>query len=159
MCCLKVTNEFFLLNFFLKNSFKPKEYLRWLQIKNMRLGEIYYFLKSVCLTKTNILHLYVLLFNNFPFGNQKSLKKQEVRRKPFSFIVRRLKSFTKYLRQTLVLFNLLNHQKVSKYYEYDCLNNFLLLFMSLLSSFAVKSSHILTGIYFIFLKKNILDQT
>ena len=49
--------------------------------------------------------------------------------------------------------NLLNHKKVSKYYEYDCLQNFILLFMSSLTSFIVKNSRILTGIYFIFLTK------
>ena len=48
--------------------------------------------------------------------------------------------------------NLLNHQKVSKYYEHDCLlENFILLFMSLLTVLIVKSSHILAGIYFVFL--------
>ena len=31
------------------------------------------------------------------------------------------------------LWNLLNHQNVSNYYEYDCLKNFLLLLMSLLT--------------------------
>ena len=35
----------------------------------------------------------------------------------------------------------------------DCLPNFLLLFMSLLTIPIVKNSHILAGIYFIFLKK------
>ena len=54
--------------------------------------------------------------------------------------------------------NLLNHQKVSKYYEHDCLQNFVLLFMSLLTTFIVKNSHVLIGIYVIFLKK-VLDQT
>ena len=44
-------------------------------------------------------------------------------------------------------------KKVSKYYEHDCLQNFLLLFMSLLRALIVKNSHILAGIYFIFLKK------
>ena len=46
--------------------------------------------------------------------------------------------------------NLLNHQKVTKYYEHDCLQDFLLLFMSLLTAF---DSYILAGIIFIFLKK------
>ena len=44
-------------------------------------------------------------------------------------------------------------QNVSKYYEHICLKNFLSLFMSLLAPFIVKKSHILAGIYFIFLKK------
>ena len=50
--------------------------------------------------------------------------------------------------------NLLNHQKVSKNYEYNCLQNFLLLFMSLLTALIVGNSHILTVIYFICLKKS-----
>ena len=49
--------------------------------------------------------------------------------------------------------NLLNHQKVSKYHEHDCLQNFLLLFMYLLTALIVKNSHILAGIYVIFLRK------
>ena len=40
-----------------------------------------------------------------------------------------------------------------KYYEHNCLQNFLLLLISLLTALIVKYSHILTGIYFIFLKK------
>ena len=39
--------------------------------------------------------------------------------------------------------NLLNYQKVSKYYEHDCLQNFILLFMSLLTVLIVKNAHIL----------------
>ena len=39
--------------------------------------------------------------------------------------------------------NLLNYQKVSKYYEHGCLQNFILLFMSLLTTLIVKNSHIL----------------
>ena len=54
--------------------------------------------------------------------------------------------------------NFLNHQKVSKYYEHGCLQNFLLPFMSLLTGLIVKNSHILAGIYFAFLK-NVLGQT
>ena len=54
--------------------------------------------------------------------------------------------------------NLVKYQKVSEYYVRDCLQNFLLLFMFLLKAKIVKSSHILAGIYFIFLK-NVLDQT
>ena len=38
--------------------------------------------------------------------------------------------------------NLVKHQKVSKYYENDCLQNFLSLFMSLLTAKFVKSSGI-----------------
>ena len=38
--------------------------------------------------------------------------------------------------------NLAKHQKVSKYYENDCLQNFLLLFMSLLTASFIKNSHI-----------------
>ena len=50
------------------------------------------------------------------------------------------------------------HQKVSKYYDRDCLKNFILLFMSLLTDSIVKNSHLLAGIYFIILK-NVIDQT
>ena len=49
--------------------------------------------------------------------------------------------------------NLLNHQKVWKYYKHDCLQNFLLLFISLLTALTIKNSHIVAGIYFIFLNK------
>ena len=42
--------------------------------------------------------------------------------------------------------NLLNDQKVSKNYEHDCLKDFLLIFISLLTASIVKNSHILTGI-------------
>ena len=45
-------------------------------------------------------------------------------------------------------------KQVSKYYKHDCLQNFLLLFMSLLTALIVKNSHIFQGIYFIFLKKH-----
>ena len=54
--------------------------------------------------------------------------------------------------------NLLNHQKVSKYYEHDCMQKILLLFMALWTALVVKNNHILAGIYFIFLK-NVLEQT
>ena len=48
---------------------------------------------------------------------------------------------------------MVKHQKVSKYYDQYCLQNFILLFMSLLTAPIVKNSHILAGIYFIFPKK------
>ena len=54
--------------------------------------------------------------------------------------------------------NLGKLQQVSKYDEKDCLQIFLLLFMSLLPIKFVKNSHILGKIYFIFLK-NVLKQT
>ena len=38
--------------------------------------------------------------------------------------------------------NLVKHPKVSKYYEADCLQNFILLFMFLLTAKLVKKSHI-----------------
>ena len=47
-------------------------------------------------------------------------------------------------------------QKVSKYYENDCLRNILLLFISLLTALTVKS-HVQAEIYFIFLK-NVLNK-
>ena len=54
--------------------------------------------------------------------------------------------------------NLAKHQKASKYHEYHRLENFLLLFKSLLTPLIVKNNHILAGIYFVFLK-NVLYQT
>ena len=54
--------------------------------------------------------------------------------------------------------NLVNHLKVSKYYETDCPQIFLLLIMLLLTNKVVKSSHISTRIFFIFLN-NVLKQT
>ena len=45
------------------------------------------------------------------------------------------------------------NQKVPKYYEHDWLQNFLLFFISLSTTLIAKNSHILAGIYFIFLKK------
>ena len=53
--------------------------------------------------------------------------------------------------------NFVRYQKVSKYIQ-DFLQNFHLLFMFLLAAPIVKNSHVLAGIYFIFLK-NILDKT
>ena len=47
---------------------------------------------------------------------------------------------------------LLNYHEVSKYYEHDCLQSFLSLFMSLSSTLIVGNNNILAGIYFIFLK-------
>ena len=54
--------------------------------------------------------------------------------------------------------NLLKHQKVSKCYETDCLQSFLLLLMHLLTAPNVKNSHFLARTYFIFLK-NVLKKT
>ena len=48
--------------------------------------------------------------------------------------------------------NLVKHEKVSKYYENDCLQNFLSLFMSLLTAKFVRNSHTDARIYFFFLK-------
>ena len=49
--------------------------------------------------------------------------------------------------------NFFNHQKVSKYYELDRLQIFILFFMFLLTALIVKNTDILAGIYFIFLKE------
>ena len=50
--------------------------------------------------------------------------------------------------------NLLNHKKFSKYYEHDCLQNFLWFFMFLLTDWIVINYHIsAAGIYFIFLNQ------
>ena len=49
--------------------------------------------------------------------------------------------------------NLGKYQQVPKYYENDCLQIFLLLFMSLLPTKFVKNNDIWGKIYFIFLKK------
>ena len=54
--------------------------------------------------------------------------------------------------------NLVNHLKLSKYYETDCLQSFLLLFMLLLTAKFAKHSHILARIFIIFLK-NVLKKT
>ena len=48
--------------------------------------------------------------------------------------------------------NLVKHSKLLKYYETDCLQNFLLLFKLLLRAKLVKVSYILVRIFFIFLK-------
>ena len=45
--------------------------------------------------------------------------------------------------------SLLKHQKVSKYYKFDCLQVFLLFFMFSFTALIVKSSHIFAGICFI----------
>ena len=50
------------------------------------------------------------------------------------------------------------YQKFSKHYVHECLQNFLLHFMSLLTASISKNSGFLAEIYFIFLK-NVLDQT
>ena len=49
--------------------------------------------------------------------------------------------------------NLLNNQKVSEYYEHGSLQNFILLFISLLTPSVVKSSHISARVYFFALKE------
>ena len=54
--------------------------------------------------------------------------------------------------------NLLYPQKVSKYYERDCQQYFILLFKSLLAALIVKNGHILARVYIIFPKK-VLYQT
>ena len=54
--------------------------------------------------------------------------------------------------------NLVKHREVSKYYETDCLQNFILLFMLFLTTEFVKNDHIKDRIFFIFLK-NVLKQT
>ena len=61
----------------------------------------------------------------------------------FQFITNNHTSFHLWSKQ-----NLLNHQIVSKYYENDCLESFLLLSVSLLTALIVKKNHILGGIYF-----------
>ena len=58
----------------------------------------------------------------------------------------------------LVKGNLVKHQKVSKYYEIDCLQNFILFFMLLLTTKFVKTSHTRDRIFFI-LMKDVLKQT
>ena len=54
--------------------------------------------------------------------------------------------------------DLITLQKVSKYYETDCLQNCVLLFMYSLTVKLVKNNHVLARIFFIFLK-NVLKQT
>ena len=55
--------------------------------------------------------------------------------------------------------HLVNCQNISKYYDHDGLQNFLLLFMSVSTGQVVINSHILTWISFVILKKHILDKT
>ena len=54
--------------------------------------------------------------------------------------------------------NFAKHQNLSKYYDQDCLKNFLLLFTSWLAASIVKNSPFLAEIYFIFLE-NVIHQT
>ena len=54
--------------------------------------------------------------------------------------------------------NLVKHRKIPKYYETDCLQNFLLRYMFLIITNFVKDNHIQARIWFIFLK-NLLNQT
>ena len=54
--------------------------------------------------------------------------------------------------------NLVKHRKVSKYYETDCLQNFLLHFLFLLTTNFVKNSDILAKIFCNFLE-SVLNQT
>ena len=54
--------------------------------------------------------------------------------------------------------NLVKHQKVSKYYEIDCLQDSVFLFMFLLTVKFVNNSHIYESI-FLFLVTNVLKQT
>ena len=49
--------------------------------------------------------------------------------------------------------NLLKHQRLSKSHDHDYMQAFLLLFMPLLTPPIVEKSHILAGIYFIFLQE------
>ena len=49
--------------------------------------------------------------------------------------------------------NLVKYQKFSKYYVHGCLQNFLLLLISLIKALIVKDTHILAAIYFTFQKK------
>ena len=61
--------------------------------------------------------------------------------------------FRLWRKQTLV-----KHQRVSKYYEDDCLQNFPLHHISEVKANFVKNSHIYSRIYLIFLE-NVLKQT
>ena len=51
--------------------------------------------------------------------------------------------------------SLVKHLKVSKYYDHDCLQNFILLFMSLSTVQIVTNIHVFVVVYFIFLKKHL----
>ena len=57
-------------------------------------------------------------------------------------------SFPLWLKEKLV-----KHQKVSKYYENDCLKKFVWLFMPLLTTRIVKKSRVYARIFFFFLKR------
>ena len=69
------------------------------------------------------------------------------------FITNKLPSFHLWWKE-----NLVKHRKTSKYYETDYLENILLPFIFLLTTNFVKTSHIQTKKFLIFLK-NILNQT
>ena len=62
-------------------------------------------------------------------------------------------SYTPYL-LLIIVFHLVKHQKVPQYYFHDCLKNFILLFMSLLTAPVVKNSYIYARIYLIFIKSS-----
>ena len=49
---------------------------------------------------------------------------------------------------------MVKYQKFSNYYDHDYQQNFIFLFMSLLTAPIVKNSPILAGIYFIFLEQH-----
>ena len=66
-------------------------------------------------------------------------------------------SYTPYL-LLIIVFHLVKHQKVPQYYFHDCLKNFILLFMSLLTAPVVKNSYIYAIIYLIFIK-NVLKNS
>ena len=66
----------------------------------------------------------------------------------FFFISNNCPSFHLWLKE-----NLVKHQKVWNYYETDCLQNFIFLFMLLLTSKFVKNRYIYPKIFFIFLKR------
>ena len=86
---------------------------------------------------------------------------------PRSYVVRQLVRqlvYTMFVRNNRASFhlrwkkNLVNHGKVPKYCETDCLQNFVLISMLLLRGKIVKNSHIKAEFFFIFLK-SILKQT
>ena len=60
--------------------------------------------------------------------------------------------YTMFIINNHTLANLAKHQKVSECYDHDCLQNFILLLMSLLTASVVKNSQIMAEIYLYFLK-------
>ena len=88
-------------------------------------------------------HLHVVCYFTVPLSHLAAREATRI----YQFINNNKASFHLWLEG-----NLVKHQKLSKYYDHGCLQNFCKTFMSLLTVPTVKNSHILAGIYLIFKK-------